>query len=183
MNLYYTVASLPGLLFGDPPPFSAEALEETCQGVLSPSEQASLRAVVRGEPETASDPFAAAWIRADTQLRNAVAAARGERRHTDAGSFLREHRGFDVSIENAVADAFGKPDPMEREHELDRCRWRLLDELTREEPFGLGGLLAYAIRLQIAQRWAARKEDTGRARLDENLDHYIGESGLRAAAG
>lgn len=183
MSLYYTVASLPGLLFGDPPPFSADDLADQCEGILSETDLASLRAVFRGEPAAATVPFASAWLQVDTQLRNAVAVARGERRHEDAGPNLREHSGFDVSIESAVTDAFAKSDPMERERELDRCRWRLLDELTREDPFGVGALLAYAIRLQIAQRWADRQEETGRARLNETLEHYIGESGLQAAAG
>lgn len=182
MSLYYTVAGLPGLQFGDPPPLSPEDLAAQGEGVLSESDLQSLRAVVDGDLDNARGAFAATWRRAETQLRNAVAGARADRRREDAGPHLREHQGFDVSIENAVADAFSKPDPLERERALDRCRWRLLDELTREEPFGLGTLLAYAIRLRMAQRWAGREEDAGQARLDVTLDDYLNESGLPAAA-
>ena len=183
MNLYYTVSSLPGLPFGDPPPFSPEDLAAQSEGVLSDADLASLRAVVRGDLEAAGGAFAADWRRAETQLRNAVASIRAERLREDAAPYLHAHQGFDVSIERAVADAFTKPNPLERERELDRCRWRLLDDMTREEPFGLGALLAYALRLRIAERWAGREEDAGRARLDGALDDYVGESGLRAAAG
>jgi hypothetical protein len=183
MSLYYMVASLPGLRLGDPPPCTPEDLVVQGEGLLSDRDLAALRAVAAGDLAAADVPFARAWGHAETQLRNAVAMARAERRREDAAPFLREHQGFDVSIEHAVADAFTKPNPLARERALDRCRWRLLDALTREEPFGLGTLLAYVIRLQIAQEWDAREEEAGRARLDDNLDHYIGESGLRAAAG
>jgi hypothetical protein len=182
MSLYYTVAGLPGLLFGDPPPFSAEELADQCEGVLAQSDLAALRAVVRGDLEAVPGPFAAGWRRAETQLRNAVAAARAERRSEEPGPHLRPHGGFDVSIEAAVSDAFAKPNPLDRERELDRCRWRLLDELTRTEPFGPGTLLAYAVRLQIARRWADREAATGAARLEEALDRYLAACDLPAEA-
>ena len=49
MSLYYTVASLPGLMFGDPPPLLPEELVRQCEGVLGDANLASLRAVVAGE--------------------------------------------------------------------------------------------------------------------------------------
>ena len=41
-----------------------------------------------------------------------------------------------------------------------------------QQPANLG-------RLRITGRWAEREEEAGRARLDEHLDQYIGDSGLR----
>ena len=90
MSQYYLVASLPGLFFGDPPPFSAEALLGRCEGVLDAAGLAELGAVVHNRLDQARSPFARAWDRAETQLRSAVASARGDRLREDASPFLRD---------------------------------------------------------------------------------------------
>ena len=48
-----------------------------------------------------------------------------------------------------------------------RLRWTLLDELALSPPFGFQAVLAYALKLRLAEKWAA-------------MD---GAEGLRIAAG
>lgn len=176
MNNYtYLGATLPTLVFGDPPPFPSAEFRRTCEGIMPPADLALLDAVLEGRPSDRPG-FARDWHDRETQLRNAVARARAAHAGTDARSYLREHGGYDVSVAKAVTDAFSKPNPLEREMELDRCRWRLAEDLARFEPFGLAAVLSFAVRLRIAERWAALKDETGARRVEELVDSRIGST-------
>jgi hypothetical protein len=52
-------------------------------------------------------------------------------------------------------------DPLDRELALDRLRWTLLDELAVAAPFGLQAVLAYGLKLRLAEKWAAMDETEG----------------------
>jgi hypothetical protein len=66
-----------------------------------------------------------------------------------------------------VTDAFTRINPLEQEAELDRARWVLADDLALTEPFGLAGILAFAVKLRIAERWAGFDEEKGRKNVEE----------------
>ena len=166
-NALYFAASLPSLFFGSPPPFSLADFLFRCQGVLSSTERAHLDAVLAGAPGPGD--FAAAWHARETQLRNATAHARAAAWGGDARALDRMHPGFDLSVQKAVTDAFAKPNPLEREQELDRCRWRVAADLARTAPLGLPGVLAFALHLRIAERWAGLEEARGRAVLEDQV--------------
>jgi len=166
MKYYYLVASLPSLVLGEPPPLNMERLRFSCSTVLEPEDMAELERIAAGRDEECSGAFMQAWRDAEYQLRNAVAAVRAHRRNVEAQPHLREHRGFRVWIEKAVTDAFAKPNPAEREMALDRLRWQILDELSRQDPFGVGPVLAFALKLRMAERWARLDAAAGRRMLD-----------------
>ncbi|TRZ99352.1 MAG: DUF2764 family protein [Rhodocyclaceae bacterium] len=166
MSYYYLVASLPALSFGAPNPISSGELFTRCVGMLKPDHLTILAAVQQGQA-VAGNPFAEAWTARETQLRNAVARSRGTRLGLDSRSFQRDHAGYDVALEQAVSDALAQHTPLEREQGLDRWRWRLADELALFDPFGLGVILAFALKLRIAERWAGLTESAGQHKLDE----------------
>ncbi len=171
MAYEYLVASLPLIFFGDPPPFDAETFRRNCEGVLGPADLAALdRVLADADPPPEAGGFERAWHNRETQLRNEIAAVRTARRGAETRGNLRDHAGYDVGVKQAVADAYERPNPLEREEELDRARWRVLDELGAAEPFGAGAVLAFAVKLRIAGRWAALDEADGRARLEALLD-------------
>ena len=169
MSYHYLVASLPSLAFGTRNPFSSRELFTRCAGVLKTSDLAILEAVLEGRP-AGGNAFAEAWTARETQLRKAVARIRGTRLGIDSRSFQREHPGYDVALAQAVTDALAQATPLEREQALDRCRWRLADELALDDPFGLGVVLAFAVKLRIAERWAALSDDSGQQKLDEMIE-------------
>ncbi len=169
MNHTYLVASLPMLFFGDPPPFSCAEFRRRCEGMISAAELAMVDALLDGRP-AGGGRFADGWQAREVQVRNAVARARAAEAGIDARGFLHDHPGFDMSVAQAVADAYAKPNPLEREMELDRCRWRVADDLGRASPFGLDGLLAFAVKLRIAERWAGLSEEAGRRKVDEFVE-------------
>ena len=67
----------------------------------------------------------------------------------------------------AVEEAYARPNPLEREQELDRHRWGRLDEMLLGHDFDLAAVMAYGLRLRIARRWQAMSDGAGRRRLDE----------------
>lgn len=161
----YLAASLPALVFGAPPPFGVEAFRQSCEAVLTPDDRAVLDAVLADRP-AAGSAFSDGWLARDTQLRNAVVRARAAHLGVDARPFLRDHAGWDASVAAAVTDAFAKPNPIEREMALDRIRWHVADDLAKFEPFSLSAVLAFAVKLRIAERWAALDEAKGRERVE-----------------
>ncbi len=170
MKHYYLVASLPTLVLGEAPPLTVEAFQFSCTGVLDSDELCELGLVLSGRAGEGSSSFAQSWFGADTQLRNAAARFRGTRLGVESRGFIKDHPGFSAAVEKAVTDAFAKGNPLEREMALDRCRWQMLEDLAREDSFGLAAVLAFAVKLQLASRWAQMKDEAGQKRVEELVD-------------
>jgi hypothetical protein len=173
MSYWYLVASLPTLRLGEKSPMDAAAFRAACAGHLSDDELAAVEAVL----ENREPPAGAAsnlWT-AEVQLRDAVIRVRAKNRNTDASKFLRPHNGFSVSIEKAVTDAFTRPNPLEQQMELDRARWALADELALTDPFGFAGVLAFAGKVRLAERWAGLDDAAGQANVEELIEEVLTE--------
>lgn len=169
MSYYYIVASLPTLVLGEPPPYSGEEMLRLVANVLEAGDLAELALVLEGREAEGCSAFAREWVGIEAQIRNAIVRERAAKLSIEARPHLREHTGYDVCIEKAVADAYAKPNPLERELSLDRLRWKQLEDRVMHEPFSLAAVLAFAVRLRIVSRWAALEEQAGRAKLDELL--------------
>jgi hypothetical protein len=166
MSHWYLVSSLPYLRFGEKPVISCSALLAACGSWLKEEELVVLRAAVENR-DPASGCVAANWWNGEVQLRNAVVRVRAKNRSADASRFLLPHEGFSVSIERMVTDAFTRANPLELEADLDRARWVLADELALTAPYGFAGILAFAVKLRIAERWAGFDEEKGRNKVEE----------------
>jgi hypothetical protein len=164
MKFWFLVSSLPMLRLGEKPPMDAAAFRAACAGHLSGEETGDVDAVLENR-EPPAGPASNLW-NGEVQLRDAVVRVRAKNRGTDAGRFLRPNDGFSVSIEKTVTDAFTRPNPLEREMEFDRARWALADELALTDPFGFPGVLAFAAKVRIAERWASMDEKAGQDRVE-----------------
>jgi len=173
MSCFYLIASLPALTFLQKPLISPDAFQALCEAQLGASDyRAAVLLAQELDPDAeaiSNHPFVARWQAREIQLRNAIARARAARRKRDAAGSIRTHTGFDTGIEEAVENAFSLPNPLEREQALDRLRWTVLDELAGVDPFAVSVVLAYAVKLRIAQRWAALDTEAALARVDEAL--------------
>ncbi len=175
MNYYYLVSSLPGLVLGQPPPWSVEKWVERNAPLMTRSDAQELRLVAAGRAGEGTTAFSRRWSAVEAQLDNALARERARRHGREGeGGIRRTHEGWSVAVERAVADAWAKPNPLERELALDRLRWQLAEEGARAEPFGLPAVLAYVIHLRLAVRWAGLNEAAGRARISEVEEELTG---------
>jgi hypothetical protein len=166
MTYYYFSATLPSLRLDEPPAVGMDAFMAACRQHLAPPDMAVLDQLL-SDPFDASptDSYVRRWVRVVRQIRNAVARHRASRLQRDPAPYLRDHEGFDVSIESAVGEAFQKPSPLERERALDALLWERAGELAGHDPFSRDAILAYAIRLRISERWASLNDDTGMANV------------------
>ena len=163
MNYYYLAASLPALSLESAPPLSPEDFRRLCREQLAArdfAEMEDLLGFTAGARVPRGD-FARAWSAAETRLRNAIVRVRAARLRRDAAPHLRPEEGIDPAADRAAADAYARATPAERELALDRQRWRMLDELAAFDPFSLRAVLAYALKLRIADRWARLDEGAG----------------------
>ena len=141
MTTDYIVSSLPSLVFGAPPPLSWERFRE-CAG------------------EAACVP-PAEWTDLETQLRNAVADARGGER------WRRPARGCSLYWRNRVLACFQEKDVLKRQDLIDKTWWDAAGELTDPSaPLGKGAIATYAVRLAIAIRRDTISKDKGNAVFD-----------------
>lgn len=140
MTTDYIVSSLPALGFDAPAPLSWEKFVAACGGE-APSE-------VR-------------WNDLETQLRNAMAEARGGEK------YKRPADGCSVYWKNRVLAAFQEKDTLKRDTLLDKVWWDAAGEMTDvTAPLGKGALLTYAIRLKIALKRSMISTDAGNAAFD-----------------
>ena len=145
MTVDYIVSSLPSLAFNAPAPLSWEKFCESCG-----SETLALRILGEG-----------GWTDLETQLRNAVAEARGGER------FKRPADGCSLYWKNRVLLCFQEKDVAKRDELLDRVWWDAAGELTPpSEPLGPGALATYAIRLKIALKRSKISTEAGNASFD-----------------
>lgn len=173
MSILYAVASLPSLVMEEAPPTTAEEFHFHMTGVLSEPDRAELRLLIESRPEEGGSMFNRRWAGIETQLRNEIARVRGKRIGAESSPYLRRHEFIDVRIEPLVVDAFAKSNPLERERVLDEGRWSLLDDLVAEDPYGLTAVLAHAVKLGIAERWASLDRGQGEEKLEELMNTIV----------
>ena len=141
MTVDYIVSSLPSLVFGVPAPLSWDDFASRGGAVSAPLEKE--------------------WRDLETQLRNAVAEARGGER------FKRPADGCSLYWKNRVLACFQEKDVAKRDELLDRVWWDAAGELTPpSEPLGSGALATYAIRLKIALKRSKISKDAGNVSFD-----------------
>lgn len=181
MGLYhYLTSSLPALSLEAPPPLSPDEFRFKCQGVLNRGDLAELDLVLAGRAAEGRSAFARAWAGGDAQIRNTAAKMRGAKLGVEAKPFLKSHPGYAVWLDKEVSDALAKASPLARETGLDRTRWKFAEDLARADATGLPAVLAFAVKLALAARWAAMKEEAGRARLEQlvsQLEENAAQSG------
>ena len=148
MSIDYIVSSLQPIPFDGPAPYTWDEFRQMLPDGFD-------------IPDTDAGTGSARWRDLETQLRNAVASARGGER------FRRHAKGCDIYWQNRVTTAFQEKNPLKRETILDRIWWDAAGELTPpSSPLSRGALETYAIRLRIAIKRAKASKDAGNAAFD-----------------
>lgn len=140
MSVDYIVSSLPALQFDAPAPIEWEKFVEACGGKVPECEK---------------------WRDLETQLRNAVAEARG------GAKYARPAAGCSLYWRGRIAACFQEKDVALRDRLLDKVWWDAAEELTPPaSPLGRGALATYAVRLRIAIKRSAISKERGGAAFD-----------------
>ena len=113
-------------------------------------------------PDAAKGTGSPRWRELETQLRNAMATARGGERHR------RPVSACDLYWQNRITAAFQEKDPLKRESLIDRAWWDAAGELTPvSAPLSKGALETYAIRLKIVLNRNKTDKDAGDSVFDK----------------
>ena len=195
MNLFFSlVASLPLLKMTEAPLVSYEKFMSDCAGMIDAKHMDLLRrfslvpGVLPGQkPQDAAsdDPnaleefigkfpkgsLAQEYLRFETALRHSAMKIRAARLGAAFAAPKPGFTVFDPEADRMVRAAFAAPNPVERERILDTARWNKLDELEvkNRTRFNFDTVCAYAIRIQIAEKWAARSAGNSAEGLDRTV--------------
>ena len=143
MSVDYIVSSLPTLTFNAPSPILWERF------VATVGDATFLSTLMKSFDDL------------ETQLRNAMAEARGGEKYRHAAD------GCSLYWKNRVLACFQEKDVAKRDELLDRVWWDAAGELTPpSEPLGKGALATYAIRLKIALKRTKISKESGNAAFD-----------------
>jgi hypothetical protein len=170
--LPYLLAGLPTPRLGEAPEMGMDAFLDACGRFLSEDRVRELAAAAgRDVPPVAGRPSAAAraWAELAARVEDRVVRARCARDGRDPAPYLRGPPGVRLDVDEAVAEAFATPHPAARARALDELRWRLADELGRADPAGFAALVARAVQLGIAWRWADWDAEAGWVVLEAHL--------------
>ena len=195
MNLYVSlVASLPLVRMTEAPQMSYAKFISDCTGQIDAKNLELLKKLspVPGLPpgrkaaeSAADDPgaleefiaefpkksLAREYLLFESALRHSAMKLRAAKLGSAFATPRPGYTLFDSEADRAVRTAFSAPNPVERERILDTARWNKLDELEVRNlsRFNFDTLCAYAIRLQIAGKWAARTAGDSAAGLDRTV--------------
>jgi len=166
-HYFFTVASLPMLLFDEQPFYSAQDVIEICQRELTAED---MRRV------TASHDYF------DTGLVPGLSVALGEfdRRERGVRHFLArlraqklgwEYEQPDVEAEpeaeRVARDAVSQSSPHDAEMIIQRARWVLIEELGVGHFFDVESLVIYMLKLRVVERNRQMETDRGAERFNE----------------
>jgi len=204
-SYYYLVASLPTLFLDEELPIKTAEFLAVCDRWLNTDDARDIHCLMdnhsasakasgfakasdfaKATPDTTPDTTpdrlecikgacANQWLARETEIRNTIGRLRAAKVRVDAEPFLRPCRELDLYTEKAVAEAMSKLQPLERELDLDRLRWSLLEDLPRFDPFGLPAVIAYALKLKLVERWSALTVEKGRTVVEEYLTKQLME--------
>lgn len=178
-QLYSLLASLPTLSMLEKPAISSDAFLEAAAAFVQGKDLEDLKAlslVPADENAFEKDSFAAAYTRWEKALRSAILRLRTAKRKDLTADNCKHELTFECDAESAAVRAYAATDPLEREKVLDQARWLKTEELTVRNIFDLGTLGAYFIRLQIAEKWAARNAGDPVANLDAAAGRLTGSN-------
>lgn len=178
MELFSLISSLPMLRLFEQPAISSEDFMQCCASrfrgfelellqslSLLPDEK--LARLIRRCPEKALPRRYAAW---ENALRNSLAGLRASKwKHGEPGAARRFEAGYEADADFCAKQAAAAPDPLEREKILDQARWRKLEELERAfslHMFSFDAVCAYRLKLQLVEKWTARKAADAASHLD-----------------
>lgn len=165
MSRFYLIASLPALELNASAPITYAEFMEGCTRWLSAKECAVVDALLYGKSSDHS--FVVALTNKETILRNALVKIRARASGQDATLYTHSALGCDLKLESEVEDAVSHANPLQKERNLDRIRWGIIEELRGVDPLSILKIFAYAAQLAIVTRWSARSTEAGQKTFEE----------------
>ena len=169
--LFALIASLPFLRMREKPQLSHAAFLESAAAFVGGrdlEELAALSLVPADGRSFRKGSFAAKYTAWEYALRQSIQRLRTAKFHLETASPVRREPAYESDADGAAVRAYAAADPLERERILDAARWDKAEELTVGHTFDFDVVEAYAVKLQIAEKWAKRSAGDPEKNLDSS---------------
>jgi hypothetical protein len=158
---YYTLASLPALMFDAPPPIREEEFLAICRATLQPGDYAAVSRLSLGiDPGLTGLAVVDRWKAWLETLRGELARQRAQRLGRDAQKYAHIG-GFIAQAQDLARAVLSESSPALAEQTLLRAAWAFLDDLEAGHNFDLERVVLYALKLKIAALKALRNRKDG----------------------
>lgn len=169
---------MPGFAFSSPPPLSSQEFLDQCECHLDAASYSTVSlssgaAFGQGKVTNEESPFLAAYIAWERSLRNELSRLRARRVQGNEDQYLRESEISSEGIRIAQA-AFAMEDPLQAEFFLEKERWSAIESLAALSDFQLDGIIAYGLRLRIAERVQAIQAEAGKEQYALIYEEILG---------
>jgi len=158
---WYFSATLPGLLFGAPSPFSDKEFLSWCKRLMSGRDYDEVSRAV--ESFMAKEPFSA---QRSKFLRNFIAWERTLRNELSRG--------------RTAAACYAVEDPYQAELFLERERWNAIERMSSLSSFDVDFLIAYRLKLAINERLERLNAKSGSAGYQHLYSDILGRASRNA---
>lgn len=171
MSLGYLLASLPLLDPARAPLVSIDDFIAACESALSAKDARAAAQIVRGEVAQSTHDAVVAWREIEAAIDGAIGRRRIARNGGQVATAVAPETSVcPVWLMRAVDAAFeSATDPLAREEALMRVRWAAAEDMGGFDPMAKTQIFAYAAKLRLATRKAARDATRGAERLEAAL--------------
>lgn len=196
---WYLASSLPGLLFGAPPPLSSKDFLDTCKRLMNPKEYMETEAVSlflevrqKGDSPRGGDgalagisqirsAFLESFLAWERGFRNELSRLRARGCGKNEDAYVRRGRQTDEAVKAAAA-CFSVEDPLKAEIAIEKERWAAAERLSALSGFDLDFMIAYRIKLMINERLQSLAAEAGKNNYGRLYAEIFGAAELNAAA-
>ena len=117
--------------------------------------------------------FACVWRGVWNQIRNTNDAERAAHLGEMPSIDPREVQPFQVSLQEAVEEAWQAQDPLQRELALMQAEWNWLEDQRRADPYGFPDLAGYGLQLHLLCRKEQWDSERGKLKVEQHLDRVL----------
>jgi hypothetical protein len=158
---YYTLASLPALMFDSAPPIREADFLEVCRATLQPGDYEKVsRLSLELDADASGLAVVGRWKAWLETLRGELARQRAQRLGRDAQKYAYLG-GFIAQAQELARAVMSEASPAQAEQALLRAAWSFLDDLEAGHNFDLERVALYALKLKIAALKALRNRKDG----------------------
>lgn len=165
---YYTVNTLPYLVFDETPPIHRERFFEICNFELQKSHIKQLASIhlyqLKGDCD--SSDVINKWLFWERSVRNALVILRASKLKIDATTYQRAN-GYTPYHLFLAKKIFSAENPFIAEKIFDKSRWHFFEELEKEHLYSIEKLILYYLKLQILDRRALFDTKMGKDKFSE----------------
>lgn len=165
---YYTVSSLPMLMWDSDKFMTESEFLYACESTVAEKDFETLKAalLIPAKGVAVTNPVLKSWYNWENTLRSELVKLRAAKKGTDAEKYISDNPG-EAGVVEIAREAFNQNSPLDGEKILDQARWDYLDMLEAGHMFDIGKLIIYYLKLQLLNRRVLLNKDRGQQEYEK----------------